>query len=68
MRRRDFCLFALLLEMLFECSFAGEDGIYLVVEVFDHDLRFEVDLIIVLRTQSLHFGQQIFFYLFWQLL
>ena len=62
------CAFALLRQLFFQCGLSGQDGIDLVVKILDHDLCLEVDLIIVLCTQSLHFGQQIFFPLFWQLL
>ena len=48
--------FAVLLgQLFFQRGLSGEDGIYLVVEVFDHDLGFEVDLIIVLRAAAVLF-------------
>ncbi len=42
-------------ELLFQCGLLGEDGVDLVVEVFDHDLRLEVDLVIVLRAAAVFF-------------
>ena len=49
------CAFALLRQLFFQCGLSGQDGIDLVVEVFDHDLRLEVDLIIVLCTAAVLF-------------
>ena len=40
---------------VFQCGLSGQDGIDLVVEILDHDLRLEVDLIIVLCTTAVLF-------------
>ena len=53
--RSGFFLFAFLSKMLFQCRLLGENGVYLVVEVFDHDLRLEVDAVIVLRAAAVLF-------------
>ena len=49
------CAFALLRQLFFQCGLSGENGIYLVVKILDHDLCLEVDLIIVLCTAAVLF-------------
>ena len=50
------CAFTVLLgQLFFQCGLSGQDGIDLVVKILDHDLRFEVDLIIVLCTAAVLF-------------
>lgn len=39
---------ALLLQLLFQRGLLDQDGVDLVVEVFNHDLGFEVDLVILI--------------------
>ena len=40
----------LLRRPLFQRGLLGEDCVALIVEILDHDLRFKVDLVIVLRV------------------
>ena len=43
---------ARLLQLLFQLRLLGEDGVDLVVDVLDHDFRFEVDLVVVFRAAT----------------
>ena len=48
-------LSGLLLQLLFQLRLLGEDGVDLVVDVLDHDFRFEVDLVVVFRAAAVFF-------------
>ena len=39
--------------LLFQYRLLGQDGVDFVVEVFDHDFGFKIDLIIVLRAAAI---------------
>ena len=50
-----FCLrfgLFLLLQFFLQCRLLGKNGVDLVVKVFDHNLGFKIDLVIILRAEN----------------
>ena len=41
--------------MLFQGGLPGKDGVYFIVEILDHNFRFEIHLVIVLGTAAVLF-------------
>ena len=48
-------IFAIVLQPFFQCGLLGKNGIYLIVQILDHDLGLQVDFIVIFRSAAVFF-------------